>query len=706
MISLGCYKLDVDEMLLSRDGEKVILEPKVLEVLLYFVEHNERYITMAELHENLWQGRIVSDAAVRRIISKLRILFNDDHKDPNYIKSLSKKGYKLICNIEYIDEQLTESELSPESSVKTHESLLITSVTAKNTALISKNKTHKKTIVLTTFFFASVLLVLGVFYQEFTKDKKSEANSLVVSEVIKSLPGDKITVAQSLDNQFLAFSGKVSEEQGYQVFIKKNNTHDFMAVKANTFLPLALAFSANNKNLFYSDLREANSSLNIILLTEPPYIKETLLEGYFSIGNIFTSPDAELIYFSGQKHQNEPRLIYNYNINTKKTEQVTHSTQNYYFDIRGSISPNGELLAIVRYSAYEKVYEVRVINLTSKSIIYHRDPQNVIYDLKWLDNQYLSLLDEKQLVRININNGKEQELINKPHKLGDLHVLNSLHLLAIQDHSPKKTFFEQTLPFNNWNNKFTYYDKNEAGIYSIHHSLDDNSRLIMSYKDNIISLGKLNTQTAEITSYLKTEYELDHLDYSAIAAMELIKINHRIVLFNIKTKNLTYITSADEFIGDASFSSDGKSVLFSVKSHEQWEIKRYNILDNNITRILKGFRYVRPYKKGYIVADAQENLSFYNNNTQEQLKLNHRISYEPNTYWTVRGDFIYWSSHDLVTTTFSELNISNINHPVLTEKTFSYNKVRPYFSVKLDGSSLTYSQRGQENSTIVSLTLK
>jgi len=164
VISLGCYKLDVDEMLLSRDGEKVILEPKVLEVLLYFVEHNERYITMAELHENLWQGRIVSDAAVRRIISKLRILFNDDHKDPNYIKSLSKKGYKLICNIEYIDEQLTESELSPESSVKTHESLLITSVTAKNTALISKNKTHKKTIVLTTFFFASVLLVLGVFY--------------------------------------------------------------------------------------------------------------------------------------------------------------------------------------------------------------------------------------------------------------------------------------------------------------------------------------------------------------------------------------------------------------------------------------------------------------------------------------------------------------------------------------------------------------
>lgn len=228
----------------------------------------------------------------------------------------------------------------------------------------------------------------------------------------------------------------------------------------------------------------------------------------------------------------------------------------------------------------------------------------------------------------------------------------------------------------------------------------------MSNKSNITTLGKLNTQTAEFTSYLKTEYELKHIEYSALAKMELIKLNHRFALFNIETNSLVYITSADEFIGDASFSSDGKSVLFSVKNYDQWVIKRYEVINQNITSILKGFRYIRPYKKDYILADSQENLYFYSNSTQEQIKLNHRISYEPNTFWTVRGNFIYWSSHDLVTTTFSELNISDIQQPVLSQKTFSYNKVRPYFSVKLDGSSLIYSQRGLENSTIVSLVIK
>ena len=101
MIKLGSFYLDVEEMLLIEEQQSSSLEPKVLAVLLYFIDNNDRYISMAELHENLWQGRVVSDAAVRRIISKLRLLFDDDHKSPKYLKSLSKRGYKLICPLEY-----------------------------------------------------------------------------------------------------------------------------------------------------------------------------------------------------------------------------------------------------------------------------------------------------------------------------------------------------------------------------------------------------------------------------------------------------------------------------------------------------------------------------------------------------------------------------------------------------------------------------
>lgn len=105
MINIGSYVLDQEEMTLSLAGESVKLEPKVLAVLTYFYQNENRYISMAELHEKVWQDRCVSDAAVRRIIGKLRLLFNDDHKAPNYIQSLPKRGYKLICQISFSDDE-------------------------------------------------------------------------------------------------------------------------------------------------------------------------------------------------------------------------------------------------------------------------------------------------------------------------------------------------------------------------------------------------------------------------------------------------------------------------------------------------------------------------------------------------------------------------------------------------------------------------
>jgi DNA-binding winged helix-turn-helix (wHTH) protein len=108
VINIGSYVLDQEEMTLSLDGNSVKLEPKVLAVLTYFYQNENRYIPMAELHEKVWQDRCVSDAAVRRIIGKLRLLFNDDHKAPNYIQSLPKRGYKLICKTSYTENNSAE----------------------------------------------------------------------------------------------------------------------------------------------------------------------------------------------------------------------------------------------------------------------------------------------------------------------------------------------------------------------------------------------------------------------------------------------------------------------------------------------------------------------------------------------------------------------------------------------------------------------
>ncbi|MEI5604422.1 winged helix-turn-helix domain-containing protein, partial [Streptomyces brasiliscabiei] len=78
---------------LSKGEQLTYLEPKMMEVLSYLIEHQPRVISLEELHSNVWQNQIVTDTAVRRIISKLRNAFSDiDTKKPQYIKSQMKRG--------------------------------------------------------------------------------------------------------------------------------------------------------------------------------------------------------------------------------------------------------------------------------------------------------------------------------------------------------------------------------------------------------------------------------------------------------------------------------------------------------------------------------------------------------------------------------------------------------------------------------------
>jgi len=163
VIEIGGYILDANEMTLSRDGNSVKLEPKVLEVLSYFCKNENRYISMLELHENVWKDRCVSDAAVRRSIGKLRQLFNDDHKDPSFIQSLPKRGYKLICQVSFLP---NESETSKPLPIHDHSSP--TQEDDNKSDIVSKllywqNKTIFLLLVIIIFVFFITPIIYGVY---------------------------------------------------------------------------------------------------------------------------------------------------------------------------------------------------------------------------------------------------------------------------------------------------------------------------------------------------------------------------------------------------------------------------------------------------------------------------------------------------------------------------------------------------------------
>lgn len=101
--SIGEWQVTPDEGVLTRDDEIVHLEPKVMDVLVYFASRSGKVITREELERDVWKGALVGYDAVTKTIIKLRKALQDDAHHPRYIATIAKKGYQLIALINYSD---------------------------------------------------------------------------------------------------------------------------------------------------------------------------------------------------------------------------------------------------------------------------------------------------------------------------------------------------------------------------------------------------------------------------------------------------------------------------------------------------------------------------------------------------------------------------------------------------------------------------
>ena len=87
---------------LTAGSQVEALEPLVCAVLVHLCRHPDEVVTRDALVDAVWRGRVVTDNAVNRVIVKLRSAFGDDARNPKFIVTQSKTGYRLIAPVEII----------------------------------------------------------------------------------------------------------------------------------------------------------------------------------------------------------------------------------------------------------------------------------------------------------------------------------------------------------------------------------------------------------------------------------------------------------------------------------------------------------------------------------------------------------------------------------------------------------------------------
>jgi len=94
------FEIDLARQELRRDGRPVPVEPQVFDLLVHLVRNHSRIVTKDELIAVVWNGRIISDAAVSSRISAARQAVGDNGADQKVIRTLNKRGFRFIGRVE------------------------------------------------------------------------------------------------------------------------------------------------------------------------------------------------------------------------------------------------------------------------------------------------------------------------------------------------------------------------------------------------------------------------------------------------------------------------------------------------------------------------------------------------------------------------------------------------------------------------------
>jgi TolB-like protein len=90
------YAFDTDRRELHRGADVVPVAPQVFDLLDYLIRNRERVVSKDDLINAIWNGRIVSDAALTTRLNAARSAIGDSGEEQRLIKTLPRKGFRFV----------------------------------------------------------------------------------------------------------------------------------------------------------------------------------------------------------------------------------------------------------------------------------------------------------------------------------------------------------------------------------------------------------------------------------------------------------------------------------------------------------------------------------------------------------------------------------------------------------------------------------
>jgi len=101
--AFGPFELDTASFELKKEGAVQKIEPKVFELLACLIRNRDRVVTRDEILNEIWDGRIVSEATISTCLKEARQAIGDDGKRQALIRTIHGRGFRFVGTLESED---------------------------------------------------------------------------------------------------------------------------------------------------------------------------------------------------------------------------------------------------------------------------------------------------------------------------------------------------------------------------------------------------------------------------------------------------------------------------------------------------------------------------------------------------------------------------------------------------------------------------
>jgi Tol biopolymer transport system component/DNA-binding winged helix-turn-helix (wHTH) protein len=280
----GEFIVDTDQKVLLRQDKELPLTPKLFETLLILVENSGRIVQKEQFMERLWPHTFVEEANLTSNIQQLRKSLGDNARQPQYIETVTKRGYRFIADVQRVQTPHNGAQ-NPASPVDTSPPAIAATVTAR------KRIRRKTVIALAT---AAVVVVFGGFV--FWRSSKTSSKNL--GDLVANLPlkierltasGQSRSAAISPDGKSVAYTQMF--EGRYSIWLRQLTTNTNTEIVSPSDDIIGMAFSHSGEYLYFV-AGDPSALYRVSLLGDVPVKILERLEGKFSL-----SPDDSRIAF-------------------------------------------------------------------------------------------------------------------------------------------------------------------------------------------------------------------------------------------------------------------------------------------------------------------------------------------------------------------------------------------------------------------------